>query len=42
MKRELADDGRKQLFRIAADLSHITAKCILIFSIHRNRSAEGS
>ncbi len=30
-----------QVFRIAADLSHITAKCILIFSIHRNRSAEG-
>jgi hypothetical protein len=29
------------LFRIAADLSHITAKCILIFSIHRNRSSEG-
>ncbi|KAK1754926.1 ER lumen protein-retaining receptor [Echria macrotheca] len=29
------------LFRIAADLCHITAKCILIFSIHRNRSAEG-
>ncbi|KXX76713.1 ER lumen protein-retaining receptor [Madurella mycetomatis] len=28
-------------FRMAADLSHITAKCILIFSIHRNRSAEG-
>ncbi|KAJ4297248.1 hypothetical protein N0V88_004166 [Collariella sp. IMI 366227] len=27
--------------RIAADLSHITAKCILIFSIHRNRSSEG-
>ncbi|KAG7292953.1 hypothetical protein NEMBOFW57_002998 [Staphylotrichum longicolle] len=30
-----------QVFRIAADLSHITAKCILIFSIHRNRSSEG-
>ncbi|KAK3309981.1 ER lumen protein retaining receptor-domain-containing protein [Chaetomium strumarium] len=29
------------VFRIAADLSHITAKCILIFSIHKNRSAEG-
>ncbi|KAK4202228.1 ER lumen protein retaining receptor-domain-containing protein [Triangularia verruculosa] len=29
------------IFRIVADLSHITAKCILIFSIHRNRSAEG-
>ncbi|KAL2154728.1 hypothetical protein VTH82DRAFT_3404 [Thermothelomyces myriococcoides] len=28
-------------FRIAADLSHITAKCILLFSIHRNRSSEG-
>jgi uncharacterized membrane protein len=29
------------IFRIAADMSHITAKCILIFSIHRNRSSEG-
>ncbi|KAK3996803.1 ER lumen protein retaining receptor-domain-containing protein [Cladorrhinum sp. PSN332] len=29
------------IFRIAADLSHISAKCILIFSIHRNRSSEG-
>ncbi|KAL2023234.1 hypothetical protein VTK56DRAFT_3357 [Thermocarpiscus australiensis] len=29
------------IFRIAADLSHITAKCILLFSIHRNRSSEG-
>ncbi|KAK4105589.1 hypothetical protein N658DRAFT_513004 [Parathielavia hyrcaniae] len=29
------------LFRIAADLCHITSKCILIFSIHRNRSSEG-
>ncbi|KAK3329595.1 ER lumen protein retaining receptor-domain-containing protein [Apodospora peruviana] len=27
--------------RTAADLSHLTAKCILIFSIHKNRSAEG-
>ncbi|KAK4218240.1 ER lumen protein-retaining receptor [Rhypophila decipiens] len=27
--------------RTLADLSHLTAKCILIFSIHRNRSAEG-
>ncbi|KAK4034151.1 ER lumen protein retaining receptor-domain-containing protein [Parachaetomium inaequale] len=29
------------IFRIAADMSHITAKCILVFSIHRNRSSEG-
>ncbi|KAK3383277.1 ER lumen protein retaining receptor-domain-containing protein [Lasiosphaeria ovina] len=29
------------IFRELADLSHITAKCILIYSIHRNRSAEG-
>ncbi|KAK3942100.1 ER lumen protein-retaining receptor [Diplogelasinospora grovesii] len=29
------------VFRVLADVSHITAKCILIFSIHRNRSAEG-
>ncbi|KAM7193591.1 ER lumen protein-retaining receptor [Naviculisporaceae sp. PSN 640] len=27
--------------RTLADLSHLTAKCILIFSIHKNRSAEG-
>jgi len=33
--------GAWNLFRILADLSHISAKCILIFSIHRNRSAEG-
>jgi hypothetical protein len=36
-----AADSIAQVFRIAADLSHITAKCILIFSIHRNRSSEG-
>lgn len=29
------------VFRVAADLSHLAAKCILIFSIHHNRSAEG-
>jgi uncharacterized metal-binding protein len=33
--------GAWNLFRILADLSHISAKCILIFSVHRNRSAEG-
>jgi len=41
---EIAEIGKlmiMQLFRILADLSHISAKCILIFSIHRNRSAEG-
>lgn len=37
----IAADSIAQVFRIAADLSHITAKCILIFSIHRNRSSEG-
>jgi hypothetical protein len=37
----VAADSIAQVFRIAADLSHITAKCILIFSIHRNRSSEG-
>ena len=30
-----------QLFRILGDLSHLSAKGILIFAIHRNRSAEG-
>ncbi|KAK3393613.1 ER lumen protein retaining receptor-domain-containing protein [Podospora didyma] len=29
------------IIRKAADVCHITAKCILLFSIHRNRSAEG-
>ncbi|KAK0655778.1 ER lumen protein retaining receptor-domain-containing protein [Cercophora newfieldiana] len=33
--------GAWNVFRIIADLSHISSKCILIFSIHRNRSAEG-
>ncbi|KAJ7610155.1 ER lumen protein retaining receptor [Roridomyces roridus] len=28
-------------FRTAGDLAHLTSKCILIWSIHRNRSAEG-
>lgn len=30
-----------QIFRIIGDLSHASSKCILIFAIHRNRSAEG-
>ncbi|KAH8682383.1 ER lumen protein retaining receptor [Xylariales sp. PMI_506] len=29
------------VFRILGDLSHMLSKCILIFAIHRNRSAEG-
>ncbi|KAI1106220.1 ER lumen protein retaining receptor-domain-containing protein [Jackrogersella minutella] len=29
------------VFRILADCSHLLSKCILIFAIHRNRSAEG-
>ncbi|KAL0474417.1 ER lumen protein retaining receptor domain-containing protein [Neurospora intermedia] len=29
------------IFRWAADLSHLISKCILLYSIHRNRSAEG-
>ncbi|KAI1804701.1 ER lumen protein retaining receptor-domain-containing protein [Daldinia bambusicola] len=29
------------IFRILGDCSHLLSKCILIFSIHRNRSAEG-
>ncbi|KAF4965177.1 hypothetical protein FSARC_6995 [Fusarium sarcochroum] len=29
------------LFRVLGDLSHALSKCILIFAIHRNRSAEG-
>ena len=29
------------LFRVVADLAHILSKCILIWSIHWNRSAEG-
>lgn len=33
--------GAWNVFRILGDLSHLLSKCILIFSIHRNRSAEG-
>ncbi|CAK7271667.1 hypothetical protein SEPCBS119000_004723 [Sporothrix epigloea] len=29
------------IFRITGDCLHLLSKCILIFSIHRNRSAEG-
>ena len=29
------------IFRIAGDLSHTASKCILIWAIHRNKSAEG-
>jgi hypothetical protein len=29
------------IFRILGDVSHLASKCILIFAIHRNRSAEG-
>lgn len=29
------------LFRVLADLTHAFSKIILIFAIHRNRSAEG-
>ncbi|KAJ7692837.1 ER lumen protein retaining receptor-domain-containing protein [Mycena rosella] len=28
-------------FRLAGDLGHLASKCILIWSIHRNKSAEG-
>ncbi|KAF4469297.1 ER lumen retaining receptor [Fusarium albosuccineum] len=33
--------GAWNIFRILGDLSHLLSKCILIFAIHRNRSAEG-
>ncbi|KAI0007758.1 ER lumen protein retaining receptor-domain-containing protein [Xylariaceae sp. FL0662B] len=29
------------VFRVLGDCSHLLSKCILIFAIHRNRSAEG-
>ncbi|KAI6081560.1 ER lumen protein retaining receptor-domain-containing protein [Hypoxylon rubiginosum] len=29
------------IFRILGDCSHLLSKCIIIFAIHRNRSAEG-
>ncbi|KAF6832457.1 ER lumen protein retaining receptor [Colletotrichum plurivorum] len=29
------------LFRLLGDVSHLLSKCILMFAIHRNRSAEG-
>ncbi|KAI5864718.1 ER lumen protein retaining receptor-domain-containing protein [Durotheca rogersii] len=33
--------GAFNYFRILGDCSHLLSKCILIFAIHRNRSAEG-
>ncbi|KAM0344527.1 hypothetical protein ACHAPU_007504 [Fusarium lateritium] len=33
--------GAFNFFRVLGDLSHALSKCILIFAIHRNRSAEG-
>ncbi|GLB40725.1 putative er lumen protein retaining receptor [Lyophyllum shimeji] len=29
------------IFRLAGDLAHIFSKCVLLWSIHRNKSAEG-
>lgn len=29
------------VFRVLADLAHISSKCILIWAIHRNSSSEG-
>lgn len=29
------------VFRILGDVSHALSKCILIWAIHRNKSAEG-
>ncbi|TQW00216.1 protein-ER retention receptor [Cordyceps javanica] len=34
-------EGKLLIFRILGDLSHMSSKGILIFSIHSNRSAEG-
>ena len=33
--------GNMNVFRILGDLSHAASKCILIWAIHANRSAEG-
>ena len=30
------------VFRLLGDLAHISSKCILIFAIQRNKSAEGA
>lgn len=30
------------VFRILGDVSHTASKCILIWAIHSNRSAEGN
>lgn len=30
------------VFRLLADISHFSSKCILIWSIHTNKSAEGT
>jgi ER lumen protein retaining receptor len=29
------------IFRVIADLSHTASKCVLIWAIHSNKSAEG-
>ena len=33
--------GSMNVFRILGDLSHTASKCILIWAIHSNQSAEG-
>lgn len=33
--------GSMNVFRILGDLSHTASKCILIWAIHANHSAEG-
>ncbi|KAE8357137.1 ER lumen protein retaining receptor-domain-containing protein [Aspergillus caelatus] len=34
-------DPKWNIFRILGDLAHISSKCILLWAIHRNKSAEG-
>lgn len=37
----MAEDHVMNVFRILGDVSHTASKCILIWAIHVNRSAEG-
>jgi len=39
--QENKTDNLPQIFRILGDVSHTLSKCILIYSIHSNSSAEG-
>lgn len=39
--RDIPLNMNMNIFRLLGDISHISSKCILIWAIHRNKSAEG-